>query len=95
MCRVDERVVDALYKHNFCVILVLFINIFCSAVKRLIAINQIQNKRFCLNNICMCTVFIYYVYINTHAYSIYCVYIYMYMHLYIYVIIFYSIYKYI
>ncbi len=35
-----------------------------SAVKRLI----IQNKRFCLHNICMCAVYIYYVYINTHVY---------------------------
>ncbi len=35
-----------------------------SAVKRLI----IQNKSFCLHNICMCAVYIYYVYINTHVY---------------------------
>ncbi len=68
---------------------------FASAVKRLIAINHIQNKRFCLHNICMCTVFIYYVYINTHTYSIYLENIYMYIHLYIYIIIFYIIYKYI
>ncbi len=27
-----------------------------SAVKRLIAINRIQNKSFCLHNICVCTV---------------------------------------
>ncbi len=32
-----------------------------SAVKRLIAINRIQNKSFCLHNICMCTEYIYYV----------------------------------
>ncbi len=38
-----------------------------SAVKRLIAINHIQNKRFCLHNIYVCTVYIYYVYINTHT----------------------------
>ncbi len=42
----------------------------CSAVKRLIAINRIQNKSFCLHNICLCTVSIY-VYINTHTYIIY------------------------
>ncbi len=28
-------------------------------------INRIQNKSFCLHNICMCAVYIYYVYINT------------------------------
>ncbi len=32
-----------------------------TAVKRLIAINHIQNKSFCLHNICMCTVFIMYI----------------------------------
>ncbi len=40
---------------------------FNSAVKRLIAINHIQNKSFCLHNICMCAVYIY-VYINIHTY---------------------------
>ncbi len=40
--------------------------IYISAVKRLIAINRIQNKS-CLHNICMCAVYIYYVYIHTHA----------------------------
>ncbi len=40
-----------------------------SAVKRLIVINHIQNKSFCLHNICVCTVYIYYVYIiDTHEY---------------------------
>ncbi len=38
-----------------------------SAVKRLIAINWIQNKRFGLHNMCVCTVYIYYVHINTHT----------------------------
>ncbi len=38
-----------------------------SAVKRLIAINRIQNKSFCLHNIWVFTVFIYYVYINTNT----------------------------
>ncbi len=57
------------------------INIYISAVKRLIVINHIQNKSFCLHNICMCTVYIYYLYINTHAYSIYFLNIYMYIHL--------------
>ncbi len=42
-----------------------------SAVKWIITINLIQNKSFCLHNICIFTVFIYYVYINIHAYSIY------------------------
>ncbi len=47
-----------------------------SAVKWLIVINHIQNKSFCLWNICVCTVYIYYVYtyiiylenINMHIY---------------------------
>ncbi len=38
-----------------------------SAVKWFIAINRIQNKSFCLHNICVCTVYIYYVYINTNT----------------------------
>jgi len=38
-----------------------------SVVKRLIAINRIQNKSFYLHNICVCTVYIYYVYTNTHT----------------------------
>ncbi len=38
-----------------------------SAVKQSIAINHIQNKSFCLHNICVCTVYIYYVYINPHT----------------------------
>ncbi len=33
-------------------------------------INRIQNKSFCLNNICACTVYIYYVYINTSGVKI-------------------------
>ncbi len=41
--------------------------IYFSAVKRLIAINRIQNKSFCLHNIRVCTVYIYYVYINTNT----------------------------
>ncbi len=59
-----------------------------SAVKRLIAINHIQNKTFCLHNICMCTVFIYYVFINTHKHTVYslkifmCIYIYKFIFLY-------------
>ncbi len=42
-----------------------------SAVKWIITITHIQNKSFCLHNICIFTVFIYYVYINIQAYSIY------------------------
>ncbi len=38
-----------------------------SAAKRLIVINRIQNKSFCLHNMCVCTVYIYYVYINTYT----------------------------
>ncbi len=41
--------------------------IIISAAKRLITINRIQTKSFCLHNICMCAVYIYYVYINTHT----------------------------
>ncbi len=67
---------------------------FISAVKWLIAINRIQNKSFCLRNICVCTVYIY-VYINTHTYSIYFENIYMHLRVYIYIHINYIIYEYI
>ncbi len=40
-------------------------------------INHIQNKSFCLHNICACSVYIYYVYINAHTYSTYFENIYM------------------
>ncbi len=59
-----------------------------SAVKLLIMINHIQNKSFCIHNICVCAVYIYYVYINTHT----CMYIFkkkyvMFIHLkYLYII---------
>ncbi len=56
----------------------LYICILNSAVKRLIAINRIQNKSFCLHNICVCSVYIYYVYKNTHTHTVYFEYIYMY-----------------
>ncbi len=46
----------------------LFKCIYASAVNRLITINRIQNKRFCLRNI---SVYNYYVYINTNACCIY------------------------
>ncbi len=65
---------------------------YISAAKRLIAINRIQNKSFCLCNIWVC---IYYVYIKTHTYSIYFEYIYMYLQVYIKICIIYIIYKYI
>ncbi len=38
-----------------------FLIIIISAGQWLIVINRIQNKSFCLYNICMCTVYIYYV----------------------------------
>ncbi len=38
--------------------------VFISAVKWLIA--RIQNKSFCLHNICVCNVYTYYVYIKPH-----------------------------
>ncbi len=44
-------------------------------------IKHIQNKSFCLHNICVCTVYIYYVYMHTLTYSIYFGNIYM--HIYI------------
>ncbi len=71
-------------------LIIMSIVFFISAVKRLIMINCIQNKSFCLHNICMCTVYIYYVYINTHTntYSIYFDNIYMHIHIYIYSLIF-------
>ncbi len=40
----------------------IYIYIYISGVKRLIAINCIQNISFSLHNICLCTVYIYYVY---------------------------------
>ncbi len=65
---------------TFIIIIIIVVNIKVikmSAVKRLIAINHIQNKSFCLHNICVCSVYICYVYINTHTYSIYFENIYM------------------
>jgi len=41
------------------------------AVKRLIAINHIQNKSLCLHNICRCTVYNYFVYKYTHMHVLY------------------------
>ncbi len=38
-----------------------------SAVKQLITINRIQNKSFCLLNICVYTVYMYYAYINKNT----------------------------
>ncbi len=38
-----------------------------SAVKRLIAINHIQNKRFGLHNICVCVYIYIYIYIHIHT----------------------------
>ncbi len=54
--------------------------LYSSAGQRLITINHIQNKSFCVYNIYVCTVYIYYVYIKTHTYSIYLENIYMYSH---------------
>ncbi len=51
----------------------IYIYIYISAVKRLIAINCIQNKSFCLHKICVCAVYIYYAYIKTHT----CMYVYI------------------
>ncbi len=63
------------------------IYIYISAVKRLIAINRIQNKSFCLHNIYVCTFYIYYVYLNTHTHKVYilkiCIFIYMYIFIFI------------
>ncbi len=65
-----------------------------SVVKRLIAINRIQNKSFCLHNMCMCNVIIYYVYIYkyTHIQCIYFENIYMYIYLYYYILYYIKIY---
>ncbi len=50
-----------------------------------ILVNRIQNKHFCLHNMCACIMYIYYVYINTHTAYILkiftCIYLYSY-HLY-------------
>ncbi len=45
----------------------MYMHVYISAVKRLIAINHIQNKSFCLHNICLYTVYMYYVYIKTNT----------------------------
>ncbi len=39
-----------------------------SAVKRLIVINHIQNKSYCLHNVCVYAVYIYYGYVNRPTY---------------------------
>ncbi len=52
--------------------------IYFSAFKRLIAINRIQNKSFCLHNICLCTVYLLCVYKSTHA----CIYLRIFLYLY-------------
>ncbi len=44
------------------VVLYIYIYIYISAVKLLIAINPIQNKSFCLHNICLLCIFIMYIY---------------------------------
>ncbi len=49
-----------------CIYIYIYIYIYISAVKRLIAINCIQNKKNSLHRKCVCNVYIYYVYINTH-----------------------------
>ncbi len=48
------------------------------AFKSLIMINRIQNKTFCLHNMCVCTVYVY-VYVYIYIY----IYIHIYTHLYI------------
>ncbi len=44
------------------------VHAYIRVVKRLIAINRIQNKSLCLHNTCVCTVYIYYVYTHTYMY---------------------------
>ncbi len=74
-----------------CVFFFTFLLVYISAVKRLTTINRIQNKSFCLHNICVYTVYIYYVYINTHTYRIYLENIYVYTFIYSYFYILYYI----
>ncbi len=50
-----------------CSIILLQAYFISSAIIRLIAINHIQNKRFCLHNVCLCCLFIMYIYIK-HTY---------------------------
>ncbi len=57
-------------KKNVCAFLYIYIYIFVLS-NDYSWLNHIQNKSFCLHNICVCTVYIYYVYINTHTYNIY------------------------
>ncbi len=58
-------------------------------------INRIQNKRFCLHNTCVGTVYVNYINIKAHTYSTYFENIYMYLHVYININIIDIIYKYI
>ncbi len=59
-------------------------NVTTSAVKLLIMINRIQNKSFCLHNMCVYCVY-YYAYTNTPTACIYFENIYMYSLIYIYI----------
>ncbi len=77
------------------IVYIIVLYIYCSAGQRLIVINRIQNKSFCLYNICVCAVCIHCVFKKTHTYSIYFENIYMYLHVYVYIHIIYIIYKYI
>ncbi len=58
-----------------------------SAVKRLIVINLIQNKSFCLHNICVYCVYLLCIYKYTHIENIY-VYTFIYSYFYILYIIY-------
>ncbi len=84
---VMKRLTVAIHFHSMEKNTMAIINWLVSAVKWLITINRIQNKSFCLHNICVCAEYIYYVYVNTHTYSIY------FENVYIYINIIYIIYK--
>ncbi len=49
----------------------IYIYVYISAVKRLIAINHIHNKRFCFHNICVYCVYLLCVYKYKHMHVIY------------------------
>ncbi len=57
---------DKKNKNTTTIIILILIYIYISTAKRLIAINHIQNKSFCLHNMCVLCIFIMYIEIHTH-----------------------------
>ncbi len=57
ICKIAMYIFQFICSHSYVQHLVQHICIYISAVKRLIVINHIQNKSFCLHNICVYTVY--------------------------------------